>query len=175
MDALGELLARDRIGQLAQRYALAVDGKDLDGIAALFVPDVDNGPYGPGREGVKAFYDQSLRKFHCSMHLVGTHVIELDDDRHAHGVVYCRAQHHVVEPDHWFDEALAYWDTYERTGDEWLFRRRRVKSWYRQHFGHPEHGTGRIVSAASPTGPKRGAQLPEAFPTFAVFWAHPPP
>ena len=31
------MLARDKIRQLAERYALAVDGKDLDGIAALFV------------------------------------------------------------------------------------------------------------------------------------------
>ena len=30
MDAIEELLARDRIRQLAERYAVAVDGKDLD-------------------------------------------------------------------------------------------------------------------------------------------------
>jgi len=36
VNAIEELLARKRIRQLAVRYALAVDGKDLDGIAALF-------------------------------------------------------------------------------------------------------------------------------------------
>ena len=50
MNPLEELLARERIRQLAQRYALTVDGKDLDGIAALFVEDVNNGRYGSGRE-----------------------------------------------------------------------------------------------------------------------------
>src|SRR5215831_12971728 len=139
-----ELLARERIRQLAFRYAVAVDGKDIDTIATLFVTDVDNGRYGPGPEGVKTFYDEALSGFHCSMHLVGNHVIDFDDDRHAHGVVYCRAHHHVLEPEHWFDEALAYWDTYERVGDEWLFRRRKLKSWYRQEFGHPQHGTERV-------------------------------
>ena len=59
---------------------------------------------------MKRFYDQSLRNFHCSMHLVGNHVIDFDDDDHAHGVVYCRAHHHVLEPEHWFDVALAYFD-----------------------------------------------------------------
>jgi hypothetical protein len=174
MDALDELIARDRIRQLAFRYALGVDGKDLDGLAALFVDDVDNGRYGQGREGVKAFYDDVLRNFHCSMHLVANHVIDFDDDDHAHGVVYCRAQHHVLEPDHWFDQALAYWDTYERAGDAWLFRRRILKSWYRQEFGHPAHGTDRVVSTAEERGPMRGSQMPDAFPTFAAFWSTPP-
>jgi hypothetical protein len=123
MDAIDELLARDRIRQLAQRYALGVDAKDLDGIAVLFAEDVTNGRYGPGRAGVKMFFDHALRAFHCSMHLVANHVIDFDDDDHAHGVVYCRAQHHVLEPDHWFDQALAYWDTYEHIGDDWYFRR----------------------------------------------------
>src|SRR5262245_38254071 len=139
MDALAELLARDQIRELALRYALAVDGKDLDGLAALFVADVDNGRYGTGRDGVRRFYDQSLRKFHCSMHLVGNHVIDFDpaDDARANGVVYCRAQHHVLEPEHWFDEALAYFDSYERAEDAWYLRPRRAGSLYRQYCGHP--------------------------------------
>jgi hypothetical protein len=174
VDPLEELLARDTIRQLAYRYALAVDGKDLDSVAALFAEGVDNGRYGPGRDGVKNFYDHALRAFHCSMHLVANHVIEFDDDDHAHGVVYCRAQHHVLEPEHWFDHALAYWDTYERRGDEWLFRRRSLKSWYRQEFGHPEHDSDRVVSASAEEGPMRGSQMPDAFPTFEPFWARPP-
>jgi ketosteroid isomerase-like protein len=174
MDALQELLARDAIRQLAERYALAVDGKDLDGIAKLFVDDVENGRYGTGSEGVKRFYDRSLRNFHCSMHLVGNHVIDFDDDDHARGVVYCRAHHHMLEPEHWFDVALAYFDTYERAGGRWRFRRRRVRSWYRQEFGHPERGTERVAATPTVSGPQRGACMPDAFPTFAAFWARPP-
>jgi hypothetical protein len=174
MDELQELLARDKIRRLAERYALAVDGKDLEGLARLFVDDVDNGRYGTGPEGVKAFYDRSLRNFHCSMHLVANHVIEFDDYDHANGIVYCRAHHHVLEPEHWFDEALAYFDTYDRVGDEWRFRRRRVRSWYRQEFGHPDHGTDRVVVPIEDSGPKRGARLPEAFPTFEQFWSRAP-
>ena len=174
MDSLEELVAREKIRQLAQRYALCVDGKDLDGIAALFVEDVSNGRYGPGRRGVKNFYDHVLRNFHCSMHLVANHVIDFDDDEHANGVVYCRAHHHATEPEHWFDEALAYWDTYERVGDDWLFRRRQVKSWYRQHFGHPTLGSERVVPQPAPSGPMRGQQMPSAFPHFEEFWSRAP-
>ncbi|MBL7488193.1 nuclear transport factor 2 family protein [Frankia sp. AgB1.9] len=174
MNAIEQLLARDQIRQLAERYALAVDGKDLDSLAELFADDVSNGRYGPGRAGVRTFYDNRLRLFHCSMHLVGNHVIDFDDDEHAHGVVYCRAHHHVTEPEHWFDLALAYWDTYERSGDGWVFRRRRVKSWYRQEFGHPEHGTERVLAAEGQAGPMRGSRMPEGWPTFDDYWARPP-
>ena len=174
MDEVAELVARDGIRRLAERYALAVDGKDVDAVAALFVEDVDNGRYGPGREGVRTFYDHALRNFHCSMHLVANHVIDFDDDDHAHGVVYCRAQHHVLEPEHWFDQALAYWDTYERIDGAWYFRRRRLRAWYQQEFGHPEHGTERVVLAAGEVGPTRGAAMPGAFPTFDAFWAREP-
>lgn len=55
MDALEELLARDRIHQLADRYGVAVDAKDLASLSLLFPEDVDNGRYGFGREGVKTF------------------------------------------------------------------------------------------------------------------------
>jgi hypothetical protein len=169
VEAIEELIARDSIRELALRYALAVDAKDIDAVAALFVADVDSGRYGPGHEGVRRFYDQSLRKFHCSMHLVANHVIDFDNDDHAHGIVYCRAHHHVLEPEHWFDEALAYWDTYERVDRRWLFRRRQVRSWYRQ-----EHGSERVVSQSTASGPKRGTQMPEAFETFEAFWSRPP-
>lgn len=174
MDALEELIARDRIHQLADRYAVYVDGKDLDSLSELFAPDVTNGRYGPGREGVKTFYDNILRAFHCSMHLVANHVIDFDDDDHAHGIVYCRAHHHVLEPEHWFDLSLAYWDTYERIDGEWYFRRRQLKSWYRQEFGHPEHGTERVEATEGREGPTRGTRMPEAFPTFEAFWSRSP-
>jgi SnoaL-like domain len=179
MDTLQELLARTQIHELADRYAIAVDGRDLDTLAGLFVEDVNNGRYGPGREGVRTAYDNRIRFFYASMHLVGNHVIDFDDDDNATGVVYCQARHHVKppeqdEPEHWFDMALAYFDTYERLGDGWCFRRRRVRSWYRQEVGHPEHGAARVVATPMEAGPQRGAVMPHAFPTFDEFWARPP-
>jgi ketosteroid isomerase-like protein len=112
MDKLQALVARDDIRQLAVRYAVAVDGKDLETLATLFADDVDNGRYGRGQEGVKRHFDHVLRRFHCSMHMVGNHLIDTDGDDRAHGVVYCWAQHHVLHPEHWWDMAMAYWDTY---------------------------------------------------------------
>jgi hypothetical protein len=168
MDVIQEWVAREQIRDLAFRYALAVDAKDIDTLATLFVEDVQNGRWGDGREGVKTYYDNVLRRFHCTMHLVANHVVDFDDDSHARGIMYCRAHHHVPDPDHWLDKALAYWDTYERVDGRWLFRRRRVKSWYTQEFGHPTHGTERVETEPG------AARLPDAFDTFDEFWARAP-
>src|SRR4029077_17787059 len=83
VDAIEALLARDQIRQLAERYALAVDGKDIDGVANLFAEQATFGRYGSGRAGARTFFDHVLREFHCSMHLVANHVIDFDDDEHA--------------------------------------------------------------------------------------------
>jgi hypothetical protein len=171
MDVLQELVARDQIRQLAERYSLAVDGKDLEGIAALFSDAADFGSFGAGRDGVLNRYDHDLRRYHCTIHFVGNHVIDFDDDDHAHGVVYARAYHHVPEPDHWFDIAFAYWDTYERVGDVgWRFRDRQPKAWYRHPWGHPDEPNDRQELG----GREPGAAMPDAFPTWAQFSEQPP-
>jgi ketosteroid isomerase-like protein len=167
MDAIRELLARDQIRQLAERYAFGVDGRDLDGIAAQFSDRSTWGKYGKGREGARTYYDHVLRRFHCTMHLVANHVIDFDDDEHAHGVVYCRAHHHVSEPEHWFDMALAYWDRYECEDGRWLIVRRELKSWYTQYWGHPDHGVAREVDEPQVEGSRKGEQMPGAFPHWA--------
>ena len=129
MDTLEELAARDRIRQLAYRYALAVDGKDLDGVAALFVEDVDNGRYGPGREGVKTFYDHVLRQFHCSMHLVANHYVDFGDPPDtATGSAYCIAKHVYEEEgvDRCYVMHIRYDDQYRRVGDGWRIAHRHL-------------------------------------------------
>ena len=174
MDVLEELLARERIRQLVVRYAIAVDAKDLDTLATLFPDDVHNGRYGSGPEGVKRHFDNVLRRFHCSMHMIGNHRIDFDGDDRAHGLLYCRARHHVLDPEHWWDMALAYWDTYERPGDNWLFRRRKAAPWYTQPVGHLTERTMRSVPDFAEQGSMKGARMPDEFGTVEAFWSSPP-
>ena len=70
--------------------------------------------------------------------------------------------------------SLACWDNYERHGARWYFRRRNLKSRYRQEFGHPEHGTEGVLSQAGTQGPRRNSRSPEAFSTFEAFWSREP-
>src|SRR6185436_19259976 len=59
--AVDRLLAYEEIRQLAARYAVATDARDLDALVALFVDDVRVGRELRGRDALKAFFDQSLR------------------------------------------------------------------------------------------------------------------
>lgn len=128
MDALAQLLARDQIRQLAERYALAVDVRDLDALVDLFVPDVDCGRYGRGRAALRESFETQLRGGGPSVMLVANHVIDFDGEEHAHGVVYGIAEAKLAEG--WVRQAIQYHDDYAKRGDSWLFVRRRHHLWY---------------------------------------------
>ncbi|MBW2424455.1 MAG: nuclear transport factor 2 family protein, partial [Deltaproteobacteria bacterium] len=92
MNDLERLLAYQEIRQLASRYALHLDARDLDALVALFVPDVRVGRETQGRDALKADFDQSLRSVGITFLNTGNHVIDLVDAEHATGVVYCRGE-----------------------------------------------------------------------------------
>jgi SnoaL-like domain len=55
------LLAIVEIQQLAHRYAVYLDARDLDGLVALYVPDVRVTRESSGRGALRADFDRSLR------------------------------------------------------------------------------------------------------------------
>lgn len=156
------------IGQLPIRYALAVDGRDLDAWTALFVEDVHCGRHGHGRAVLRGLIEPELRSFYRSIHQICGHRIDFDDPDHAHGVVYCRAEHEVGGD--WIVMAIAYFDTYARVDGEWYFVRRREKHWYSVDIlarpGAPFH-----------RWPANGAAplLPGDFASWTDFWDRQPP
>jgi ketosteroid isomerase-like protein len=163
------LLAHEEIRQLAARYAVATDSRDLDALVALFVDDVQVGREQRGRPALRAFFDRSLRDVGITILNVGTHVIDVDTADHARGIVYCRGE--VQIGDRWIVQAIQYRDTYARRGGHWYFVRRRHLLWYGRDVGTsplglspanwPEHQTG--------TG-----ELPQDWPSWHRFWATPP-
>jgi ketosteroid isomerase-like protein len=157
------------IQQLAARYALAVDSRDLDTWADLFVADVDCGSYGKGREALKKFIDPAVRTFYRSHHQLCGHVIEFVDTDHAKGTVYCRAEHEAG--DRWIVMAICYFDTYERRDGRWYFLRRAEKHWYSSDVlerpGEPEFQNWPAWTERKPT-------LPHQFPTWKRFWERTP-
>jgi len=127
MDALAQLLARDQIRQLAQRYALAIDERDLDTLVELFVPDVDCGRFGIGRNALRESFASQLRETGPTIMQVANHVIDFDDD-HARGVVIGIAE--ISRSEGWVRQAIRYEDTYEQRQGAWLFVRRKHLLWY---------------------------------------------
>jgi SnoaL-like domain len=153
------------IQQLAARYAVAIDGRDLDAWVNLFIPDVDCGTHGKGREALKRFIDPAVRTFYRSIHQICGHVIDLIDADHAKGTVYCRAEHEAG--DKWVVMAICYFDTYERREGRWYFARRSEKHWYStdvlERPGQPEFQNWDAWHDRKPA-------LPHQFPTWKAFW-----
>ena len=120
--------AVEQIRQLAARYALAVDTRNLDDLAALFVEDVRVGHDQYGREAIKNWYGRSLERYGTSIHLVGNHVIDFVSADEATGVVTCHDELEIEGA--WQVGKIQYWDTYVRRDDAWYFKRRKLQRWY---------------------------------------------
>lgn len=155
----------EEIRQLAARYALAVDSRDLDALVGLFVDDVRVGD-AVGHAALRDSFASSLREVQRSFLLVGTHVIDVTDDDAARGSVYCRGE--VQVGNKWIHQAILYDDTYARPGGDWRFVRRRHRLWYGAEVGvnpltlppanWPEHHEGM-------------GTVPEVWPTWHRFWS----
>jgi len=129
-ERLDRLESLAEIQQLPMRYALCVDSRDMDTMATLFVPNVQIGRDTFGREALRAWFVDSLRRLADTVHFVGNHIIDFESADRARGIVYC---HDEVVPrgeGRWNQGMLQYWDTYARIEGEWFFERRKYTRWY---------------------------------------------
>ena len=165
MTSVEELVAYEEIRQLAARYALATDSRDLDALVALFVDDVQVGRDQFGREALKASFDAALRGIGISILNVGTHVIDLVDDDHATGHVYCKGE--IQDGDRWIHQAILYRDRYERRAGHWYFVRRRHELWYGAEVGTNPLG---LAPANWPEHHDGSGTVPETWETWRRFW-----
>lgn len=166
---LERLLAYQEIRQLASRYALCVDSRDLDGLVRLFVPDVRVGRERSGRDALRADFDRSLRSVGVTFLNTGNHVIDLVDRDHARGVVYCRGeiQDGGPESDRWIIQAIQYHDRYERRDGEWLFVRRRHHLVYGAELGS---NPLELPPADWPSSQTGIGTLPHELDSWKRFW-----
>lgn len=166
LDRVEAMLA---IQQLPVRYALAVDGRDIETWISLFIDDVDCGARGKGREVLRSIITPAVSTFYRSIHFICGHEIDLSGGDRATGRVYCRAEHE--DRGKWYVMAICYHDEYERRDGQWLFTRRRERHWYAADI------------AERPQAPFTGwpgheaslPRLPAAFPTWGGFWQDTPP
>jgi hypothetical protein len=165
-ERIGRLEALDQIRQLASRYALAVDTRNMDDLAALFVEDVRVGRDERGRDALKLWYGRSLQRFGASIHVVANHVIDFVSADEATGVVTC---HDELEMNgEWHLGKIQYWDTYVRRDGAWYFKRRKLQRWYLvDALDRPSHGGGVNVDPAS----LKVGQLPDVWPSWDRFWS----
>jgi hypothetical protein len=169
MTDIERLLAYQEIQQLAYRYAVSLDARDLDALVALFVPDVRVGREKTGRNALRAEFDRSLRAVGITFLNVGSHAIELVDDDHATGIVYTKAEIQDGGPgsERWIHQAIQYHDSYERRDGHWLFVRRRHLLVYGAEPGESPLGLPPADWPASQTGM---GSVPGVLETCKLFW-----
>ena len=170
-DRLERVESVNDIRQLAYRYALAVDSRDLDALVELFVPDVRVGRDATGRDALREWFVSHLRRMRVSVHFVGNHIIDFDDANQASGVVYCRDEVEMPDAREWRIGMVQYWDSYARRDGTWYFERRRFHRWYGvDALTRPGHGAGVLDQS----GELPSALLPDAFASWRSFWDQAP-
>jgi len=160
------MLAREEIRELPYRYAAAVEARDVDAMARLFVPDARFGKHGSGAEGLRLLMQNSLQDSVLAVILVANHVVELDAEDRGHGQVWaqCFAQTHA---EGFIEQLIKYEDRYENHGGRWCFLHRR----HRLFYGVRRPASPLTQSAADwPRSQTGVGDLPLADPAFVAWW-----
>jgi hypothetical protein len=154
---------RDEIRQLAYRYAWALDTRDLDAAADLFVPDL--------RDRVRDQFETSMRGVGVTILFVGNHLVDFDADDEARGLVYCRGYIETrdgSEPGRNIEQAILYRDRYRRADGAWRFVGRKHELWYGVETAErPLHQR----AAEWPRHHDGVGTVPYGEPTWQAFWA----
>ncbi|MEM8695996.1 MAG: nuclear transport factor 2 family protein [Pseudomonadota bacterium] len=177
MDTTGDLAARldrleslDQIRQLAAKYALALDMRDMNAMVGLFPEDVQVGRAGTGRAALRAYMDRILRSpFTGTSHHIGGHIIEFADPDHAEGIVYSKNEHETPTADggEWVIMQMMYNDAYVRADGRWFFARRLPLYWYATDLNKPPIGDEKM---RWPGQDWAEGNFHALFPSFAEFW-----
>jgi uncharacterized protein (TIGR02246 family) len=125
-----DLLDRDALRRLVERYATAVDHRDLDAAAACFLPEgrltVGDGAPLEGRAAIVGALGR-LGRYEVTAHLLG-HSHHAVEGNRATGESWCRA-HHVYEDGgvrrDWV-MAIRYVDRYVRDEEGWRIEDRHL-------------------------------------------------
>ena len=167
---LERMESTDAIRQLAAKYSLALDMRDIDALANLFADDVRVGKDQRGRPALKRWLDETMRvQFTGTAHHIGGHIIEFDDERNAHGVVYSKNEHETGPE--WVIMQMMYWDHYEKRAERWLFRRRWPLYWYASDLNKPPLGDRKM---RWPGREPYAGGWHDIWPSWRRFWESPP-
>lgn len=160
---LSRVLAEWTLAKLPARYARAADARDLDTLVELFVPDVNCGRHGRGRDVLRGLLREQLSAFGKSIHMVCGQVLDTVTESAATGTTYCRAEKQVGN--RWIVVALRYQDEFAFHHGDWYFSRRTPQLWYEcENSGNPADPAQHVTGAFAPS-------LPEALPTWREFWS----
>jgi len=169
MEPVDRAVALQDIRQLASEYAYLTDAKDVDGLVALYVPDVRITSTRSGRNELHGLITEALHSVGVTFLNVGTHHIVFDGPDEAHGVVYCKAevQDGGVDGERWITQAIHYHDRYERRDGRWYFAANRRH--YLVYGQEVDHNPLRQDDAQWPTNQTGRGTHPQALASWQAF------
>ena len=126
------------IMDLAIRYAISMDERDLDGVVAQFEPHLrvprSDGSVQHGRDALRASLGRSMAGSSVSVLAVTNHLVTFaadsdpDDTDSATGIVYCRCVGTFGAQT--VEQMIRYDDDYVRLDGAWYFRNRLHRLWW---------------------------------------------
>ena len=166
-ERLDRLESLDEIRQLAAKYSVTLDMRDLDMHVNLFVPDVRVGKEGAGRKALKEWADATFRdQFTGTSHHIGNHIIDFDSPDSAIGLVYSKNEHETETE--WVIMQMLYWDSYSRVDGRWLFKKRLPMYWYATDLNKPPLGDQKM---RWPGQENYEGYFHDLFPSWKEFWS----
>ena len=166
-ERLDRLESLDEIRQLAAKYSVTLDMRDLDMHVNLFVPDVRVGKEGAGRQALKEWADATFRdQFTGTSHHIGNHIIDFDSNDSAIGLVYSKNEHETETE--WVIMQMLYWDSYSRVDGRWLFKKRLPMYWYATDLNKPPLGDQKM---RWPGQENYEGYFHDRFPSWKEFWS----
>ena len=165
---LDRLESLDEIRQLAAKYSVTLDMRDLDMHVNLFVPDVRVGKEKVGRQALKSWADSTFRdQFKGTSHHIGNHIIDFNSPDSAIGLVYSKNEHETDSE--WVIMQMLYWDSYERVEGRWLFKKRFPMYWYATDINKPPLGDEKM---RWPNQEPYEGFFHDLFPSWQDFWSN---
>ncbi|MHB8695353.1 MAG: nuclear transport factor 2 family protein [Solirubrobacteraceae bacterium] len=158
--AVQALLDQAAIRDLGAMYCILRDDNDMEPLLQTFAPDgtfVSGGREITGHDALREWYTGTMRKWAFSHHIPHSHVITLESDTKASGIVtgnveYGGADTFRVGAYRWYDE-------YEKLDGRWVFALRHHK-WMWASASDDVSTLGRdTLRVRLPTGEAHAAEL----------------
>lgn len=169
---LKRLEDRAELAELIARYALAVDDRDIEAIAALFTPDgafrsQDGVMNARGTEAVLEQFRGRFRALKLSNHFSHDHVFQFGADPDAAtGLITAHAE--VWRNGRALIGALRYQDSYRRHQGRWCFADRLLFFLYYLPVEEYASALGDPLRQRA-YGDRRPADFPESLPTWQLY------
>jgi uncharacterized protein (TIGR02246 family) len=168
---------RNEICELIARYGLVMDDRDIQGMAALFTPDVtvrsvDGVMSARGRDAVIEQFRGRFEVLGPSYHFSHDKVIQFDTDDLAHGTVLSHAEmNRKGQP---MLAAIRYSDVYRRHEGRWKFSERLLAFFYyvptAEYLDALGPGLAKRMRAYDEARP---ADFPESLRTWRSYYGDP--